>query len=62
MQKDKFQNKIILPFRDLGAKDVALAGGKGASLGEMAKAGISVPPGFVILSTSFEKLDRKSVV
>ncbi|PIR57310.1 MAG: hypothetical protein COU72_01590 [Parcubacteria group bacterium CG10_big_fil_rev_8_21_14_0_10_41_35] len=55
MQKDKFQNKIILPFRDLGAKDVALAGGKGASLGEMAKAGISVPPGFVILSTSFEK-------
>jgi len=35
--------------------DVALAGGKGASLGEMAKTGISVPSGFVILVTAFEK-------
>ena len=35
--------------------DVALAGGKGASLGEMTQAGLSVPPGFVILSSAFEK-------
>ncbi len=34
--------------------DTALAGGKGASLGEMIQAGIPVPPGFVILSTAFE--------
>jgi pyruvate,water dikinase len=30
------------------------AGGKGASLGEMLKAGIPVPPGFVVLSSAFE--------
>ena len=32
-----------------------MAGGKGASLGEMTQAGISVPPGFVVLSTTFER-------
>ncbi len=42
-------------FKDLSKNDVALAGGKGASLGEMTQGGIPVPPGFVILSTSFEK-------
>jgi len=39
----------------LNKNDVNLAGGKGASLGEMKRAGIPVPPGFVILSTAFEK-------
>lgn len=43
------------PFQEIGKKDVALAGGKGASLGEMTQAGIPVPPGFVILSTAFEQ-------
>jgi len=42
-------------FTKLGKDDVALAGGKGASLGEMLKAEIPVPPGFVILSLAFEK-------
>lgn len=46
---------LILPFGELSAKDAAIAGGKGASLGEMTQAGIPVPPGFVILSSSFEK-------
>lgn len=39
----------------LSKSDVAFAGGKGASLGEMTRAGISVPPGYVILSGAFEK-------
>ena len=39
----------------MNKNDVNLAGGKGASLGEMKRAGIPVPPGFVILSTAFEK-------
>ncbi len=34
--------------------DVATAGGKGASLGEMIRSGIPVPPGFVVLSSAFE--------
>lgn len=53
--KSERRNKIGLFFNELSSKDVALAGGKGASLGEMTQAGISVPPGFVILSTVFEK-------
>ena len=42
-------------FKDLSKEDVAIAGGKGASLGEMTKAKISVPPGFVVLSNAFDR-------
>jgi len=42
-------------FQQLSKKDTAIAGGKGASLGEMTGAGIPVPPGFVILAGAFEK-------
>ena len=41
-------------FSAISKKDVGIAGGKGASLGEMAKAGLSVPPGFVILAPAFD--------
>lgn len=41
-------------FGDLGKADTALAGGKGASLGEMTNAGIPVPPGYVILAGAFD--------
>ncbi len=43
------------PFSTIGKDDAAIAGGKGASLGEMTQAGISVPPGFVVLSSAFER-------
>lgn len=43
------------PFTQLSKKDVGIAGGKGASLGEMTQAGIPVPPGFVILAGSFDQ-------
>lgn len=46
--------EFIRSFPHLSKQDVALAGGKGASLGEMTQAGIPVPPGFVVLSESFE--------
>ncbi len=42
-------------FNALNKGDASLAGGKGASLGEMTQAGIPVPPGFVVLSNSFER-------
>lgn len=42
-------------FNEISKKDVGIAGGKGASLGEMTQAKIPVPKGFVILSDSFEK-------
>ncbi len=47
--------KLIRNFEALRKDDVLLAGGKGASLGEMTHAGFSVPAGFVILSTAFER-------
>lgn len=47
--------EIIRTFEYLSKDDVSIAGGKGASLGEMTRAGISVPDGFVILSDAFEK-------
>lgn len=46
---------FIKPFKELGKNNAAIAGGKGASLGEMTKAGIPVPPGFVVLASAFEK-------
>jgi pyruvate, water dikinase len=39
---------VIRPLEDLGAGDLALAGGKGANLGELIRAGFPVPPGFVV--------------
>jgi len=42
-------------FKQISKKDVSLAGGKGASLGEMTKAKIPVPPGFIILVRAFDK-------
>lgn len=46
--------ELIKQFGGLGKDDADIAGGKGASLGEMTQAGIPVPPGFVVLSSSFE--------
>lgn len=51
--------EFIRDFSALNKNDAALAGGKGASLGEMTGAGIPVPPGFVILSESFEQFIRE---
>lgn len=42
-------------FKELSKNDVAIAGGKGASLGEMTGAGLAVPPGFVILAPAFDR-------
>ena len=38
----------IRSLADLSTADVAFAGGKGANLGELTRAGLPVPPGFVI--------------
>ncbi|MCK4553420.1 hypothetical protein KAU19_00455 [Candidatus Parcubacteria bacterium] len=46
---------FIKTFQQLTKKDVNTAGGKGASLGEMTKAKIPVPSGFVILAGVFDR-------
>jgi pyruvate, water dikinase len=47
-------------FTDLTKNDVAIAGGKGASLGEMTSADIPVPPGFVVLAPAFDQFLRET--
>ena len=44
---------IIGWFETLGLADRAEVGGKGGSLGELTRAGIAVPPGFVIRTAAF---------
>lgn len=39
---------IIVPFADARRSDVGRVGGKGANLGEMAAAGLPIPPGFIV--------------
>ena len=51
---------LIRNIKDITKDDVSPAGGKGASLGEMTRAGIAVPPGFVILAPAFEKFLEKT--
>jgi pyruvate,water dikinase len=45
-------------FADIGLADRAAVGGKGGSLGELTRAGIAVPPGFVIRTGAFEAFLR----
>src|SRR3712207_1857572 len=41
-------------FDEVGKDDVALAGGKGANLGELSRAGLPVPPGFVLTTEAYD--------
>jgi pyruvate,water dikinase len=45
--------ETIVWFKDLGIEDVAIAGGKGANLGELTGANLPVPPGFVVTSGAY---------
>lgn len=47
--------KYTLNLKKISKKDIAIAGGKGTSLGEMICAGFPVPPGFVVLAGAFDK-------
>jgi pyruvate, water dikinase len=49
-------------FKDIDKNSVALAGGKGASLGEMSNSNFPIPDGFVVLSTAFEKFITDSKI
>lgn len=49
-------------FAEIGLDDLAAAGGKGANLGELTKAGLPAPPGFVITASAFlDAIDRTGV-
>lgn len=57
-KKISAQDAWVAPLERIGIADTALAGGKGASLGEMMRhlrsAGVAVPPGFVVTTAGFK--------
>jgi pyruvate,water dikinase len=56
------QTTLIVPFGALGVADVAVAGGKGANLGELCRAGFPVPPGFVVGAPAYlDAMDQGGV-
>ena len=52
MAQDK---RAIVWFAEVGKQDVALAGGKGANLGEMTRAHIPVPAGFIVTADTYHR-------
>jgi len=54
--------ELIRSFNQITKKDVSVAGGKGASLGEMTKVGLQVPPGFVVLAGAFDRFLEETVL
>jgi len=48
-------SQVIAWFADIGLEDRPRVGGKGGSLGELQRAGIAVPPGFVVTTDAFER-------
>ena len=53
-------SQFVKFFSQLSAKDANVAGGKGASLGEMTRLNFPVPPGFVVLARAFDRFLEES--
>ena len=45
--------RSVVWFSDVGREDLGLVGGKGANLGELTRAKIPVPPGFVVTADTY---------
>jgi len=54
--KDQGQKSadLVVDLRQVGQEDLSRAGGKGANLGELMRAGLPVPPGFVVTTTAYD--------
>lgn len=57
---NEFATPLIAPISYFGKADLELAGGKGANLGELFKAGFDVPSGFIITTAAYELLLQKN--
>ena len=54
-------NPCVLNFEQLDLEQVALAGGKGAHLGELSRIeGVRVPPGFCVTTNAFRRITAES--
>ena len=47
------KGRLVVPLSTLGAHDLPIAGGKGANLGELIRAGFPVPDGFVVTTEAY---------
>jgi pyruvate,water dikinase len=47
--------RLVAWLTEFGRDDGALAGGKGANLGELLRAGLPVPPGFVVTTAAYRQ-------
>jgi pyruvate,water dikinase len=58
MSTNRFDNHAlrIATLPHFGRNDLAIAGGKGANLGELSQAGFNVPPGFIITTAAYDLL------
>lgn len=54
------EERRVVWFEDVGKEDISLVGGKGANLGEMTRAHIPVPPGFIGTAQSYFYFLEKS--
>jgi len=57
MQKGQ---KAVVWFQEVTKNDIAIVGGKGANLGEMTKAGIPVPQGFIVTAHAYFNFIEKT--
>ncbi|HEV7863938.1 MAG TPA: PEP/pyruvate-binding domain-containing protein, partial [Acidimicrobiia bacterium] len=53
---------VVAPLNAFGRADVATAGGKGANLGELVRAGFGVPDGFVVSTQAYRDALRSAGV
>src|SRR5215217_1145066 len=53
-RKEAFMETFVVPLERLGRDDLARAGGKGANLGELARASFPVPDGFVVTTAAYD--------
>ncbi|WP_202879642.1 PEP/pyruvate-binding domain-containing protein [Serinicoccus kebangsaanensis] len=56
MSQTPVDRRRVLPLAEVGADDLALAGGKGANLGELIRAGLPVPGGFVVTTEGYAEV------
>ena len=54
------KERRVVWFEEVGKEDLPEVGGKGANLGEMIRAGIPVPPGFIVTAQSYFYFLEKS--
>lgn len=53
---------MVVWLEEVGKEDIAIVGGKGASLGEMIHAELPVPPGFAVTAQAFRRfIDENSI-